>query len=203
MQNKISKNLSLIIISIFFIGFVYLTVKVIEISSKTQMGVKDGIYTNKVSSSEQIVQKAYELTKNCEGELCKVQTVLDYVTHIPYKINHFKAHSPQRTIQNNFGDCDDKSNLLISMLHALGKEAYFVLVPKHIFVITPIEDARAGNIKGLLLDGEKYYILESTAKGSRVGYPLRYKLDEIEAIIEPFSNTKISYETMAYKTQQL
>jgi len=199
MQNKISKNLSLIIIGLFFIGFVYLTAKAIEISSKTQIGVKDGIYTNKVSSSEQIAKKAYELTQNCEDELCKVQTILDYVTHIPYKINHFKAHSPQRTIQNNFGDCDDKSNLLISMLHALKKEAYFVLVPKHIFVITPIEDARLGNIKGLWLDGKKYYILESTAKGSGIGYPLRYELDEIEAIIEPFSNEKVSYKTIEYK----
>jgi len=199
MQNKISKNLSLIIIGLFFIGFVYLTVKVIEISSKTQIGVKDGIYTNKVSSSEQIAKKAYELTKNCEDKLCKVQTILDYVTHIPYKINHFRAHSPQRTIQNNFGDCDDKSNLLISMLHALGEEAYFVLVPKHIFVIIPIEDARLDQTKGLWLDEKKYYILESTAKGSGVGYPLRYKLDEIEAIIEPFTNKKISYEAIVYK----
>jgi len=199
MQNKISKNLSLIIIGLFFIGFVYLTVKAIEVSSKTQMGVKNGIYTNKVSSAEQIAQQTYELTRNCEDALCKVQTILDYVTHIPYKINHFKAHSPQRTIQNNFGDCDDKSNLLISMLHTLEKEAYFVLVPKHIFVITPIEDVRLGKQKGLWLDGKKYYILESTAKGSRVGYPLRYKFDEIEAIIEPFSNEKVSYTTIAYK----
>jgi len=199
MQNKISKNLSLIIIGLFFIGFVYLTAKVIEISSKTQMGVKNGIYTNKVSSSEQIAKKAYELTQNCEDELCKVQTILDYVTHIPYQINHFRANSPQRTIQNNFGDCDDKSNLLISMLHALGKEAYFVLVPKHIFVITHIEDDRLGNTKGLWLDGKKYYILESTAKGSKVGYSLRYRLDDIEGIIEPFANEKISYEAIVYK----
>ena len=199
MQNKISKNLSLFIISIFFIGFVYLTAKAIEISNKTQIGVKDGIYTNKVSSSEEIAKKAYELTQNCEDELCKVQAILDYVTHIPYQINHFKAHSPQRTIQNNFGDCDDKSNLLISMLHALGKEAYFVLVPKHIFVIMPIEDARLNQTQGLWLDTKKYYVLESTAKGSRVGYPLSYKLDEIEAIIEPFSNEKISYKNIAYK----
>ena len=199
MQNKISKNLSLLIISIFFIGFVYFTVKAIKISSKTQMGLKDGVYTNRVSTSEQIAKKAFELTQNCKDELCKVQNILDYVTSIPYKINHFRANSPQRTIQNNFGDCDDKSNLLISMLHALGEEAYFVLVPKHIFVITPIKDIRLGQTKGLWLDGKKYYILESTAKGSRVGYPFHYELDDIEAIIEPFTNEKISYETIAYQ----
>ena len=199
MQNNKSKTLSLLIIGIFFIGFVYLTAKVIEISSKTRIGVKGGIYTNKVSTSKEIAQKSLELTQNCNNELCKVQNILDYVSHIPYQINHFRAHSPQRTIQNNFGDCDDKSNLLISILHAQGKEAYFVLVPKHIFVITPIEDERLNHKQGLWLDGKKYYILESTAEGSSVGYVLRYRLDEIEAIIEPFSNKKISYENIAYK----
>ncbi len=44
----------------------------------------------------------------------------------------------KNVIDQNFGDCDDKSNLLISLLNAKGYEAYFVLVPKHIFVIVNI-----------------------------------------------------------------
>ena len=94
---------------------------------------------------------------------------------------------------------NDKSNLLISMLHSLGKEAYFVLVPKHIFVITPIKDKRLRNTKGLVIDGEKYFILESTAKGSRIGFTLKYHLSHISAIVEPFSNEKIHYKTLEYK----
>ena len=199
MKSELNKNLSLVVIAIFFIGFVYITVKVLQISNKTQISTGDGIYTNKVSTSDEIAGKAHELTKNCKSELCEVQTILDYVTHIPYKINHFMANSPQKTIQNNFGDCDDKSNLLISMLHALGKEAYFVLVPKHIFVITPINDKRLDYTKGLIVDGKKYFILESTAKGSQVGFPLKYQLDEISVIVEPFSNEKIRYKTLEYK----
>ena len=198
MKHEHSKNLSLLIIAISFIGFVYLTVKVIQISNKTQISTSDGIYTNKVSTSEEIKQKVFALTKECKSELCEVQSILDYVTRIPYKINHFRANSPQKTIQNNFGDCDDKSNLLISMLHALGKEAYFVLVPKHIFVITPIEDKRLNNTKGLYIDGKKYYILESTAKGSKVGYPLKYRFDEIGGIVEPFSNEKVRYRKITF-----
>ena len=198
MKNEHSKNISLLIMAIFFIGFVYLTVNVILISNKTQISTSDGIYTNKVSTSKEIADKAQELTKNCKSGLCEVQSILDYVTRIPYKINHFRANSPQKTIQNNFGDCDDKSNLLISMLHALGKEAYFVLVPKHIFVITPIEDKRLNNTKGLYIDGKKYYILESTAKGSKVGYPLKYRFDDIEGIVEPFSNEKVEYTKLHF-----
>lgn len=198
MKSKTSQKLSLAIIGIFFIGFVYITVKAIEISNKTQIGTDDGIYTNKVSTSEEIVKKARDLTENCKSEPCEVQNILDYVTHIPYKINHFRANSPQKTIQNNFGDCDDKSNLLISMLHALDKEAYFVLVPKHIFVIVTIKEPLA-DTKGLWIDGKKYYILESTAKGSLLGYPLHYALTDIQAIVEPFSNRKLDYDTLEYK----
>ena len=199
MQVEIAKKFSLIILVIAFSAFVYVTAKALQIANKTQISTSDGIYTNRVRSSEEISNKAFELTRNCENEVCQVQSLLDYVTHIPYKINHFKAHSPQKTIQNNFGDCDDKSNLLISMLHALGTEAYFVLVPKHIFVIVKVEDSSLSQTKGIWMDGSKYYILESTSKGSSIGYSLHYQFSEIEAIIEPFSNVKVKYHTLSYK----
>jgi hypothetical protein len=199
MKHKTTKNFSLLIIVISLIAFIYISVKAFGIVQKTQISTSDGIYTNRVTTSEEIKAKAFELTKKCQSELCEVQSVLDYVTYIPYKINHFQAHSPQRTIQLGFGDCDDKSNLLISMLHALEKEAYFVLVPKHIFVIMPIEDKRLKETKGLWVDKKKYFILESTAKGSSVGFPLHYKLDEINIIVDPFINEKHSFKQISWR----
>jgi len=174
MNSETAKRFSLLILLVAFTAFIYVTVKALQISNRTQISSGGGIYTNRVKTSEDISKKAFELTKECRSEVCQVQRLLDYVTHIPYKINHFKAHSPQKTIQNNFGDCDDKSNLLISMLHVLGKEAYFVLVPKHIFIIVAIDDKRLADRKGIWLDGKKYYILESTAKGS---HPDRQGMD--------------------------
>jgi len=194
-----NRYISLVILGFASVALLYITIKAIQIVDKTQIGTSEGIYTNKVTTSEEIHSKALELTKSCKSESCQVQNLLDYVTRIPYKINHFRAHSPQKTIQNNFGDCDDKSNLLISMLHTLGKEAYFVLVPHHIFVITPVNDQKLSSKKGLWLDGKKYYILESTAEDSKIGFPLHYTLDEIGAIVEPFSNEKIAYTELLYK----
>jgi len=199
MKHKTTKNFSLLIIVISLIAFIYISVKAFAIVQKTQISTSDGIYTNRVTTSEEIRAKAFELTKECQSELCEVQNILDYVTHIPYQTNHFQAHSPQRTIQLGFGDCDDKSNLLISMLHTLDKEAYFVLVPKHIFVITPMEDKRLGETKGLWLDGKKYFILESTAKGTAVGFPLHYKLDEVNVIVDPFTNEKLSFKQIEWR----
>jgi len=198
-SSETSKKFSLFMLVIAFIAFIYMTVKVIGIVDKTQVGTSAGIYTSYISSDEEIKEKSKELTQKCSSELCKVQKLLDFVTHIPYKTNIFQQNSVQKTIQENFGDCDDKSNLLISMLHALGIEAYFVLVPKHIFVIVPLEENTLSHRKGIWVNGKKYYILESTAKDSRVGYPLKYELNEIDVIIEPFSNEKVDIKVLTYK----
>lgn len=199
MTSESKKHLSLLIIAIFFVALIYATVKALEISSRTQVGTKNGIYTSYVTTSQEIAQKAESLTQGCASKLCKVQSVLDYATNIPYQTRTFQRYSAQQTIQQNFGDCDDKSNLLISMLHALDIEAYFVLVPKHIFVLVPLKDRRLNHTKGLWLNGRKYYILESTAKNSRVGFPLKYSLDDIDVIIEPFSNEKVPIKNLEFR----
>ncbi len=199
MTSESKKNLSLVILAIAFVSFVYGTIKALEISQKKQVGTSNGIYTSYVTTSEEIQTKAMELTKHCSSQLCAVQSLLDFVTNIPYHTTTFQRYSAQKIIQQNFGDCDDKSNLLISMLHALGKEAYFVLVPKHIFIILHVQDRRLDKTKGLWVNDKKYFILESTAKGSKVGFPLQYKLEDIDVIVEPFSNEKISIESLEWK----
>lgn len=199
MKSESKKNLSLFIMTIFFIAFIYGTIKAMGIVDRTHVGTSNGFYRSYVTTSQEIQEKAFTLTAHCPDRLCKVQSLLDFVTDIPYKTNTFQQYSAQKTIQQNFGDCDDKSNLLISMLHALGLEAYFVLVPKHIFVITAIEDERLDKTKGLWINNKKYFILESTARNSNIGFPLHYSLDALDVIVEPFSNEKLSIENLEWK----
>lgn len=200
MTSESKKNLSLIIMVFAFVSLVYGTIKALKIVDRTQVGTSNGIYTSYVTTSEEIQKKAFELTQHCTTELCEVQSLLDFVSHIPYHTTTFQRYSAQKTIQQNFGDCDDKSNLLISMLHALGKEAYFVLVPKHIFIIISLDDKRLDNTKGLWVNGKKYFILESTAKDSKVGFPLQYNIEDIDVMIEPFSNEKLSIESLEWRS---
>lgn len=199
MKSESKRNLSLLIMAIAFIAFIYGTIKAMDIVDRTHVGTSHGIYRSYVTTSQEIQEEAFRLTQHCQDSFCEIQSLLDFVTNIPYRTNTFQQYSAQKTIEQNFGDCDDKSNLLISMLHALGKEAYFVLVPKHIFVITPIEDKRLERTKGLWVHGKKYFILESTARNSKVGFPLHYKLDAIDVIVEPFSNEKLSLENLEWK----
>ncbi len=199
MKSESKRNLSLLILAVAFVAFIYGTIKAMGIVVRTHVGTSNGIYRSYVTTSSEIQEKAFTLTAHCPDTLCKVQSLLDFVTNIPYRTNTFQQYSAQKTIEQNFGDCDDKSNLLISMLHALGLEAYFVLVPKHIFVITSIEDERLDQTKGIWVNNKKYFILESTARNSNIGFPLHYRLDELDVIVEPFSNEKISIENLEWK----
>lgn len=199
MQSEQHKNFALIIIIVLFVLLLFATYKALGIADRTQVGTQDGIYTSYVTTSNEIEEKAYSLSNGCQSEVCKVQKLLDFVSNIPYESKTFQQYSPQKTIQQNFGDCDDKSNLLISMLHALDIKAYFVLVPKHIFVIVPLNDERLKSRTGLWVNGRKYYILESTAKDSSIGFPLHYRLQDIDTIVEPFSNKTIDINTLEYK----
>lgn len=186
------------IIALCVVVFIYIFWQSVTVSSKRQIGTEDGIYTNRVStSSQELHQLTYKLTAHCNTHRCKVQSLLDYVTHIPYKINAFHTNFPQDTLNLGYGDCDDKSNLLISMLRIVGIEAYFVLVPKHIFIIVSLE--KIDYAKALYIDAKPYYILETTAKNSLIGFPLRYPLKDIKAIIDPFANEKIAYRTLEYQ----
>jgi len=200
MSAKISEILPKVVLGILALYFLYLFSHAIDVINRRHISTDDGVYINSTTTSPYIQKLAKEITIHCDNNLCRVQNILNYVTNIPYKINNFQAHSPQQTIQKNFGDCDDKSNLLISLLHELNIESYFVLVPDHIFVIVALDEIHLNHfIEGIYLNNKKYYILESTAKNSPIGFPLRYDLNEIKAIIEPFSNKRIDINTLEWK----
>ena len=200
MNSKQAQTFSKLVLGISALTFIYIFFKDISIINRRHISTDDGVYINSTSASPYIKKMAIELTKNCKTDFCRVQAILDYCTNIPYKVNNFQAHSPQKTIQMNFGDCDDKSNLLISLLHELKIESYFVLVPKHIFVIVALDEIHLKKFrKGLYVNAKKFYILESTAKNSPIGFPLQYNLEEIKDIIEPFENKKIGINNLEWK----
>ena len=200
MNSKNTQTLSKVVLGLVSLFFIYIVFQSVSIVNRRHISTEDGVYINSTSSSPYIQELSQKLTKDCLNNTCKVQNVLNYVSNIPYKINNFQAHSPQQTIQVNYGDCDDKSNLLISLLHELRIESYFVLVPKHIFIIVALDEVHLNHFrKGLYLNDKKYYILESTAKNSPIGFPLQYKLHEIKAIIEPFSNKKLDITNLEWR----
>lgn len=197
-NSKLLKYFSFLISAIFIIYVVYLIVSSFFIVKNQFIDIGDATYVNQVRTDDYTIKLANFLTKDCNSnKICEVQSMLDFVTRIPYKINESIARSAKQVVEQNFGDCDDKSNLLISLLKAKAYEAYFVLVPKHIFVVVNLE--ALNNKKALYINGRRFYILETTATNSKIGFPLKYNLNEIEAIVDPFINKKLLINSIEYK----
>ena len=198
-QNKFIKYFSFLLSATFILYVIYMIYISFFIVKNQFIDIGDSTYVNQVRTDDYTLKLANHLTKDCKTDkLCEVQSMLDFVTAIPYKINESIARNSKQVVTQYFGDCDDKSNLLISMLKLKGYEAYFVLVPKHIFVIINLEDIKV-NRKALYVNDKAFYILESTAKGSKIGFDLKYQFSEIEAIIDPFVNKKLVVNNLDYK----
>ena len=197
-NNSFLKYFSFFLSTIFIAYVIYLIISSFFIVKNQFIDIGDATYVNQVRTDDYTMKLADFLTKNCKGDkTCEVQSMLDFVTAIPYKINESIARNSKQVVEQNFGDCDDKSNLLISMLKVQGYEAYFVLVPKHIFVIVNLENQI--NKKALYINDKRFYILESTASGSKIGFPLKYSFEEINVIVDPFKNKKLLISSLEYK----
>lgn len=198
-QNKFIKYFSFLLSATFILYVIYMIYISFFIVKNQFIDIGDSTYVNQVRTDDYTLKLANHLTKDCKTDkLCEVQLMLDFVTAIPYKINESIARNSKQVVTQNFGDCDDKSNLLISMLKVKGYEAYFVLVPKHIFVIVNMEE-KLGNKKALYVNDKRFYILESTAENSKIAFPLKYSFEEIDAIIDPFVNKKLLINSLEYK----
>lgn len=197
-KNRFFYFLSIIISIISVVVLVWMIYSSFFIVKKQFIDIDGATYVNQVKTDDYTKNLAHNLTKDCLTKVCEVQSMLNLVTEIPYRINESIARSGKHVIEQNFGDCDDKSNLLISMLKAKGYEAYFVLVPKHIFVIVNL-NLILPNKKALYINGRPFYKLETTATGSSIGFPMKYKLEDIDAIVDPFQNKKLVVESLEYK----
>ena len=198
-KNSGVKFLSFFISALFLIYLIHLIYTSFFIVKNQFIDIGNLTYVNQVRLDEYTKNLSDFLTKDCnKNEICEVQNILDFVTKIPYKINENVAKNPKKVVEQNFGDCDDKSNLLISLLKQKNYEAYFVLVPEHIFVIINL-DSKNPRKPALYINDKRFYILESTATASKIGFPLKYKLDEIEAIVNPFTNKKLVINKLEYK----
>ena len=198
-ENRFLKYISFLISFIFITYVIYIIISSFSIVKNQFIDIGDTTYVNQVRTDDYTIKLADFLTKDCKSDInCEVQAILDFVTKIPYKINESIARSAKQVVEQNFGDCDDKSNLLISMLKVKGYEAYFVLVPEHIFVIVNLEQ-KLQNLKALYINEKRFYILESTAIGSKIAFPLKYNFNEIEAILDPFKNKKLVINKLEYR----
>jgi hypothetical protein len=114
---------------------------------------------------------AERLSAPCHGDQgCEVQSMFDYVTHIPYRTD-YTSRNAREVVRTGWGDCDDKSNLFASLLNEKGIDYKFVYVPHHVFVVVHLSDTdRLSFLSAkLVIERKNYYYAETTATGAAIG----------------------------------
>jgi Domain of Unknown Function with PDB structure (DUF3857)/Transglutaminase-like superfamily len=148
---------------------------------------------NRPNPTPEITAKAQELVAGAPDFYAKLKNITEYIQkNIQYfivlrGIGGMQAHFAGDIFRNRYGDCKDKTTLLISMLQAIGIKAYYVPVDDHRGVVDPDAPSLAGNhmitaievpagvndprllaiVKGN--DGTRYLIFDPTNERTPVG----------------------------------
>ncbi len=99
----------------------------------------------------EITAKAQELTAGATDFYTRLNRITDYIQkNIRYfivakGIGGWQAHFAGDIYRNRYGDCKDKTTLLISMLQAVGIRAYYLHVDSRRGIIDPKNPSLAGN----------------------------------------------------------
>ena len=92
------------------------------------------LYKDKFVSFPAIKEQTELIKSQHANEAGQIKAALDFVQNdirylgLEYGISGYKPNSPKKVFDQRFGDCKDKSLLLVNMLNELGIQAYPVLV---------------------------------------------------------------------------
>lgn len=135
----------------------------------------DQLEAHRPDPTPEIAAKAQELTAGAPDLYTKLNRITTYIQkNIRYfiiikGIGGFQAHYATDIYRNRYGDCKDKTTLLISMLQAIGVRAYYLHVNSERGVINPDAPSLIGNhmITAIELpDGENDPRLMARAKAA-------------------------------------
>ncbi|HEY5792172.1 MAG TPA: DUF3857 domain-containing protein, partial [Chthoniobacterales bacterium] len=77
--------------------------------------------------------KAKEITATYPGRMERIRAAFEFVSALRYRfielgIGGYRPRTPEQVMENLYGDCKDKANLLIALLRSMGIPADFVLI---------------------------------------------------------------------------
>jgi hypothetical protein len=148
---------------------------------------------HRTDPTPEITARAQQLTAGAKDFYGKLQAITDSIQkNIRYfivvrGIGGMQAHYAADIYRNRYGDCKDKTTLLISMLQAVGIQAYYMPVDSHRGVVDPDAPSTYGNhmITAIEIpadvsdarlmavsrakDGKRYLIFDPTDERTPVG----------------------------------
>ncbi|MDR3746537.1 MAG: DUF3857 domain-containing protein [Acidobacteriota bacterium] len=106
---------------------------------------------HRFDATPEITAKAQELTAGAPDLYTKLSRITDFIQKnvryfvVERGIGGWQAHYAADIFRNRYGDCKDKSTLLIAMLQSIGVRAHYLHVDSRRGIIDPAEPSLYGN----------------------------------------------------------
>ncbi|MGP8173618.1 MAG: DUF3857 domain-containing protein [Terracidiphilus sp.] len=111
----------------------------------------DQLEAHRTDPTPEITAKAQELAAGAPDLYSKLSRITGYIQNnvryfiVVRGIGGWQAHYAADIYRNRYGDCKDKTTLLISMLQAIGIRAYYLHVDSERGIVDPDTPSLAGN----------------------------------------------------------
>lgn len=124
-----------------------------------------------IKESKDILPITKALDMNCQNDFCKITKYYDYVKQIPYEKGiEGKDKNAVDVMQQWKGDCDERSDLLASMMLANGYKVILLYTKGHTLTALNIPNYESNeNRSYVMYQGRKYYIAETTDTNGQLG----------------------------------
>lgn len=167
---------------------------------KGMVKIHDRFYKYDVYEHNEMKPIADMLTQNCNGDsYCEIDHAYQYVLKIPYKESTIDRN-PSDVINQNEGDCDEKSFLLATLLLQKHYECLLVTTKDHGFIAVhvPNESMFKQPVSYMTFNGKKYYIAETTLTNGYLGQYNNIDPQEIEGIFNMVTKKEVPLEQIEY-----
>ncbi|MBN2869906.1 MAG: hypothetical protein JXK04_03020 [Campylobacterales bacterium] len=162
--------------------------------------IQDRFFKYDVYENGEMKTIADMLSRGCnEDAYCEIDRAYQYVLKIPYQESSTNRN-PSEVINQQGGDCDEKSYLLATLLLQQGHRCVFVTTADHGFIAVHLEngDALQSPSSYLTVDGKKYYFAEATFTTGYIGQPNDVARNEIEAVFDMVGKKEIPIDTVRF-----
>ncbi|MGA9047050.1 hypothetical protein [Sulfuricurvum sp.] len=162
--------------------------------------IHNRFYQYNVYQHDEMKPFADMLTKGCEGDAyCEVDRAYQYVLKIPYKESSANRN-PSDVINQNGGDCDEKSFLLATLLLQNHYECLLITTKNHGFIGVHIANEKEITRPSsyVTFEGKKYYFAEITVPAGYIGQDNGVKEQEIEGVFDMVAKKEIPMQQVDF-----
>lgn len=167
---------------------------------KGMIKIHDRFYKYDVYEHAEMKPIVDMLTKTCSGDsYCEIDRIYQYVLTIPYKTSTINRN-PADVINQNGGDCDEKSFLLATLLLQNKYPCILILTKEHGFLAVniPNDQSLKKPSSYVTFNGRKYYYADPSFKSGHFGEFNDIKEQEVIGIFDMETKKEVALNKVEF-----